>query len=556
MLGGGAVLFRPLQASGEPMGAKYLSNVVGVEAFAKRAAHVLPLVRSSNPLAHRKDFRIGNMLVRPSLRLFEGAGARALAEPRVMRVMLALADASGAVLSREDLTRICWDDLIVGDESINRAIFELRRIGRTVGGDFEIETIPRVGYRLLGEVLPAGQPLGDKVLIGSLLRLSVGRRGAIGGALAALTIAGLTSLALLPRPDPRAAALRLRGEQALRDELPDSDEQGVGFLREAAALEPESAAGWGLLALAFRNISEHSEPGGTAQAVQASERATARAIAIDPREANALAAQATLRPEFGDWYAAEDRLRAVLAKAPDHAYTLASLGYLYESVGRSRESKLLTANAASLQPLSPVYQYRLAYKHWILGQLIEADQVIDRAVGLWPRHPSVIFARLLIYAWTGRTQPALDMLNDNDAIKAAMPPRAVKLWRLSIEALRSKRPGDKVRARDAQIAAATRSPGLAVIAVQMLSLLGFVNDAFAVAEGYLLRHGSMIGSLRLSPDELVVNDQERRKTVMLFNPCTKAMRADGRFSGLVEAIGLFDYWKRRGIKPDFQFTSA
>lgn len=534
------------------MGAKHLGNVV-VGAFAKRPAHVLPLVKTTKSLAHRDDFRIGNVLVRPSLRLFEGAGAHALAEPRVMRVMLALADAGGTVLSREDLTRICWDGLIVGDEAINRAIFELRRIGRTVDGNFEIETIPRVGYRLIGEVFR--ESVGDKDFIGGVPRLSLGRRYAIGGALAALTIAGLTSFAALSRPDPRAAALRLRGEQALRDGLPDSDEQGLGFLREAASIEPENAAGWGLLALAFRNISEHSEPGGTARALQASERATARAVAIDPREGNALAAQATLRPEYGDWYAAEDRLQAVLSVAPDHAYTLASLGFLYESVGRSRESALLTAKAAALQPLSPVYQYRLAYKHWILGRLTEADQVIDRAVQLWPRHPSVIFARLLIYVWTGRTEPALDMLNDNDAIKEAMPPRAVKLWRLSIEALRSERPEDKVRARDAQIAAATRSPGLAVIAVQILSLLGFVDEAFAVAEGYLLRHGRMTGSLRLSHDQLVVNDQQRRK-IMLFNPCTKAMRADDRFSGLVNAIGLTEYWKLRGVRPDYQITSA
>ena len=529
-----------------------MSNVVGLGAFSIRIGDAASLGERGSSLAHSGDFSIGNMRVRPSLRLFEGPGAHALAEPRVMRVMVALADAGGSVLSRADLIRICWDGLIVGDEAINRAIFELRRIGRAIGDEFEIETIPRVGYRLVGDVLPAGGIVGDKNPIGGSAGLSVDRRRAIGGGLAFLTVGALAGLALLPRPDPRAAALRLRGEQALRDEMPDSDEQGVGFLREAVSLEPENAVGWGLLALAYRNVSEHSEPGRTARAVRASEQATARAIAIDPQEANALAAQATLRPEYGDWYAAEDRLRGVLAIGPNHAYSLASLGYLFESVGRSREAARMTAKAAALEPLSPVYQYRLAYKYWILGRLVEADQVIDRAVQLWPRHPSVIFARLLIYVWTGRALPALDMLNDNDAINSAMPPKAVKLWRLTIEALRSDRMEDKIQARDAQRAAAIRSPGLAVIAVQVLSLLGFVDDAFGVAEGYLLRHGSMIGSLRMSHDQLVVNDQERRKTVMLFNPCTTMMRSDPRFSGLVNALGLERYWERRGVKPDYQ----
>jgi len=469
-----------------------------------------------------------------------------------MRVMLALSDARGAVLSREDLIRICWDDVIVGDEAINRAIFELRRIGRTVGGGFEVETIARVGYRLLGQFCPAAESLGGADLTKSPAGLSASRRGAIGAAVAALAIAGLASFTLLPRADPRAAALRLRGEQALRDEMPDSDEQGVGFLREAVALEPRNAAGWGLLALALRNVTEHAAPGKWSAALQASERATARALAIDPGEPNALAAQATIRPEYGDWYAAEDRIRAVLSVAPDHPYSLASLGYLLESVGRSRESALVTARAAELQPLSPVYQYRLAYKHWILGRVTEADQVIDRAVQLWPRHPGIFFARLLIYVWTDRNQPALNMLNDHDAVKAAMPPQAAKIWRQSIEALQSRRPEETAQARDAQIAAATRNPQFAVIAVQILSMLGFIDDAFAVAEGYLLRRGALIGSLRASQEQLVVNDQERRKTVMLFNPSTKLMRADGRFSQLVEGMGLSAYWKRRGILPDFQ----
>ena len=210
-------------------GAKYLSNVIDLWPLSKRSGDMLSLGLRRNSLANRDDFNIGNILVRPSLRLFQGSRTMALAEPRVMRVMVALADADGSVLSRDDLNRICWDGLIVGDDAINRAIFEIRRIARKVGGDFEIKTIPRVGYRLIGDVVPAAGIVDDKQSSGGLPRLFLGRRGAIGGALAALTVAGLTSFALLPRPDPRAAALRLRGEQALRDEMPNSDEQGVGF---------------------------------------------------------------------------------------------------------------------------------------------------------------------------------------------------------------------------------------------------------------------------------------------------------------------------------------
>lgn len=66
-----------------------------------------------------------------------------------MQVLVALYRAGGEVVSRDDLTRDCWGGRIVGDDAINRCIVQLRRIAERVGG-FEVETIPRVGYRLAG----------------------------------------------------------------------------------------------------------------------------------------------------------------------------------------------------------------------------------------------------------------------------------------------------------------------------------------------------------------------------------------------------------------------
>ena len=69
-------------------------------------------------LAKRGDFTIGNASIRPSLRKVEGPLGTATGEPRVIQVLLALTDAQGAVLSREDLLRICWDGRVVGDDAI------------------------------------------------------------------------------------------------------------------------------------------------------------------------------------------------------------------------------------------------------------------------------------------------------------------------------------------------------------------------------------------------------------------------------------------------------
>lgn len=70
-------------------------------------------------------------------------------EPRVALVLVALAKAEGTVLSRDDLIERCWDGVIVGDDAINRIIGKIRRLSEDLDGGFLIETVPRVGYRLV-----------------------------------------------------------------------------------------------------------------------------------------------------------------------------------------------------------------------------------------------------------------------------------------------------------------------------------------------------------------------------------------------------------------------
>lgn len=504
----------------------------------------VPVQPGAQALAHLADFALGVATVRPSLRRVEGPlGARS-AEPRVMRVLLALAGAAGAVLTRDDLTRRCWDGRIVGDDAINRAIGELRRIARETGGGFRVETIPRTGYRLtIDAVAEAAPPEIEPIAPPSAIPVS--RRLLIGGGIGTLAAGGW--LALRPRADPRVAALVTRGEQALRDELPDSDAQGVGFFREALALEGENARAWGLLAMAHRNAAENAAPAATAAAVRDSEAAARRALALDPRQPDALAALAMLRPVYGDWLAAEERLEAVLAVAPGHATTLGALGILLVSVGRNAASAARAARAAELDPLSPVHQYRLAYKHWFAGDLPRADQTIDRALQLWPRHPAVWFARLFIFAFTGRAPAASAMLAEG----AMLPPPMAGLWRVTLTALASRAPADIAAARAANLAAAPLSPGYAVGAIQVLSRLGDLDGAFAAAEGYLLRRGPLTGKLRTGAGQMPVNEQRWRKTIMLFTPASAAMRADPRFPRLCSDIGLAGYWHRRRIGPDY-----
>ncbi|HEY2356201.1 MAG TPA: hypothetical protein VGH86_02030 [Phenylobacterium sp.] len=258
-----------------------------------------------------------------------------------------------------------------------------------------------------------------------------------------------------------------------------------------------------------------------------------------------------LGSSYGDWLTVEQKLRAVLADAPGNSEGLGELAFLLKSVGRDAEAFVANEAAAAREPLSPVYQYRRTYHLWTLGRLDEADRSVDRAIELWPRHPGVWFARLWLSGFTGRTGAALAQIADVEARPPTMSPESADLLRLSMAAIGSHSPSQVQAAVEANLAQARAGPGGSINAIMILSGLGRLDEAFEVAEGYLLRRGPSIMPLRGSPSQTVVNDQSHRKTQILFVPVAAPLRSDPRFDQICRGCGLVDYWRRSGHWPDF-----
>ena len=100
-------------------------------------------------LATAVSFHIGPLFVLPTRRSVSSPDAgHETVEPRVMLVLVALVQADGATVSRDELVDQCWNGRIVGDDSINRVISRLRRLSERHANCFAIETISKVGYRL------------------------------------------------------------------------------------------------------------------------------------------------------------------------------------------------------------------------------------------------------------------------------------------------------------------------------------------------------------------------------------------------------------------------
>jgi hypothetical protein len=127
----------------------------------------------------------------------------------------------------------------------------------------------------------------------------------------------------------------------------------------------------------------------------------------------------------------------------------------------------------------------------------------------------------------------------------------VDLLRVSVRALDSHRPAEVEAAVAANVAAAKAGPGGSIAGIMILTALGRLDEAFSVANGYLLRRGSNVMPLRYADGPAVQADQRHRKTLMLFIPVAAPMRADPRFIDVCRGCGLVGYWKQSGHWPDF-----
>lgn len=99
------------------------------------------------------DFRIGGRWVRPGLNAVDDNENTIHLEPKVMRVLVALADHAGDVVTHGQLRDMVWQKVFVGDDVLVRAISELRRVFQDdPRSQHTIQTVPKVGYRLVAPV--------------------------------------------------------------------------------------------------------------------------------------------------------------------------------------------------------------------------------------------------------------------------------------------------------------------------------------------------------------------------------------------------------------------
>jgi DNA-binding winged helix-turn-helix (wHTH) protein/tetratricopeptide (TPR) repeat protein/TolB-like protein len=192
-------------------------------------------------LTSEPDFRLGGLEVCPSACRVRSAAADQRVEPRVMEVLVVLVRAQGRTVSREQLIDACWGGRIVSDDAIARTIAKVRALARLAEpAPFELETIPKVGFRLVGDRMSAAQDTGRPSRVppaDAAVGRSAPRRGRLAAVLLLLLIAVAGGLLLWrpwhPRPiqNGRVEVIRFQPRQADPELRRLSDGVGEALVR-------------------------------------------------------------------------------------------------------------------------------------------------------------------------------------------------------------------------------------------------------------------------------------------------------------------------------------
>jgi TolB-like protein/DNA-binding winged helix-turn-helix (wHTH) protein/Tfp pilus assembly protein PilF len=138
-------------------------------------------------------FRLAEWTVEPQLNTLERNGHTVRLEPKVMQVLVCLADHFGELVLKEQLIRAVWADTFVTDDVLTRCISGLRK---ALDDDSKqprfIETIPKGGYRLLSPVEPLANKTKSEIPHPSRRAVLLGVSGLL--LLAALVLPGLSGL--------------------------------------------------------------------------------------------------------------------------------------------------------------------------------------------------------------------------------------------------------------------------------------------------------------------------------------------------------------------------
>jgi DNA-binding winged helix-turn-helix (wHTH) protein/TolB-like protein len=334
-----------------------------------------------------------------------------------------------------------------------------------------------------------------------------------------------------PLTDNSALSALLQTNDMIRESESDWA-QMIERAQGVVTRHPEFAFGHDVLAVAYVTASERIHDPDRAEAMKEAARREANlTLKLDPADAGAYVVLSWIEPTYRG-------REAWLLRGMKYArHPKAPLGALYSyeaqllsDVGRLREalSSLLVARATDEWGAPKTAQLARAYAN--TGNLPAAQAWIQKGVQLWPNHSGVRRMRRYIAGFYEQPSAALATFDAMDR-QAPSGKSENAIWRSFIKAMAAH--SERLTAETArQIrVAADQQKITRENEVLMLAALGDTRQAMEAANSAL--------------------NHQRFESWVLFAPVTRNLRQHPGFVGLATRMGLIEYWRETGKRPDF-----
>jgi DNA-binding winged helix-turn-helix (wHTH) protein/tetratricopeptide (TPR) repeat protein len=331
-------------------------------------------------------FVAGEWTVVPSRNLLARGEEQVRLEPRVMDLLVHLAERSGQVVSKEELMERVWKVRYGTDEVLTVAVYSLRKaLGDEARRPRYIETVSRRGYRWIAPIAPVaiqGAPRPRRYswpAVAATATVSLALFAA--GAMWTLTVARRSRHV----PPAEAREAYVKGRYFLDQRSMQGWQQALDQFERAVALDPQDPAAHAGLADTYSAMSDF----GVASAAEMRPRvmkAAQRALELDSRSAEGQEALGRAQFLFDwDFAAAARSLARAVALDPDYMPAHQATAWLESARGRHAEAVAAAQRALQLDPVNTARYTELAWVLALSGRLEDALREIERALQLNPR---------------------------------------------------------------------------------------------------------------------------------------------------------------------------
>lgn len=359
------------------------------------------------------SFAIGDFEVHPSLNQLAHRGKAIRVTPKVMQVLLCLAERPNQAVTRDELLDSAWPDVAVNEDVLTSAISELRRIFQdSPRSPAVIETIPKIGYRLIAPLKPAPSSAAlpeaqepVKGLANQKARPARKSRWLLAAALAAAALllalaipwSGLSSTdaarqATIPQGSDLDAPLHFRelkasdyyreGVEQFRSGNYRGNENAIALFKKAIQADPDFALAYAGLADGFSQ--RVSRFGQASQWADLALENAQKAVRLAPQRPEGHKALGLAYANRGMRQAALQHLERAVSTDPGHFPSVYNLAMLHHRIGDLANAVIWLKRAWQLDTANPTILSLLGEIHSQLDDYDQAALWFERAIEIEP----------------------------------------------------------------------------------------------------------------------------------------------------------------------------